>query len=317
MFKHLHLKVGLFVIAVMALALGFLFYVLNARGFFEQQQHLNLAAGSAEGITPGVPITFSGMPIGQVTGVTLNDGGGIVIQAEVNADGARWLRTDSSFTLDKPIVGGAKIKVSSANLDSPQLPDNSTVLLLTSDPSQEIPVLIDRVKTILANIDHITRQDGELASTLANTRTITTRMTGKYGVLEGVLGSEENARPVANSLKNLENLTTRLNQVSTKVDNMLVKTDRWLFAADGVSEQSRQSLAQVHAMLVDAQGSLKRVDALLKNAVDISANIKDGTQDLAKLRAEVDESVSKANDLLNDINRMWPFGSGDKQIKLP
>ena len=317
MFKHLHFKVGLFVIAVMALALGFLFYVLNARGFFEQQQHLNLAAGSAEGITPGVPITFSGMPIGQVTGVTLNDGGGIVIQAEVTADGARWLRTDSSFTLDKPIVGGAKIKVSSANLDSQQLPDNSTVLLLTSDPSQEIPVLIERVKTILANVDHITRQDGELASTLTNTRTITTRMTGKYGVLEGVLGSEENARPVANSLKNLENLTTRLNQVSAKVDAMLVKTDRWLFAADGVSEQSRQSLAQVHAMLVDAQGSLKRVDALLKNSVDISANVKDGTQDLAKLRAEVDESVSKANDLLNDINRMWPFGSGDKQIKLP
>lgn len=317
MFKHLHFKVGLFVIAVLALALGFLFYVLNARGFFEQQQHLNLAAGSAEGITPGVPITFSGMPIGQVTGVTLNDGGGIVIQAEVTADGARWLRTDSSFTLDKPIVGGAKIKVSSANLDSPQLPDNSTVLLLTSDPGQEIPVLIERVKTILANVDHITRQNGELASTLANTKTITTRMTGKYGVLEGVLGSEENARPVANSLKNLESLTARLNQVSNKVDDMLVKTDRWLFAADGVSEQSKQSLAQVHAMLVDAQGSLKRVDALLKNAVDISANVKDGTQDLGKLRAEVDESVSKANDLLNDINRMWPFGSGNKQIKLP
>ncbi len=317
MFKHLHFKVGLFVIAVLALALGFLFYVLNARGFFEQQQHLNLAAGSAEGITPGVPITFSGMPIGQVTGVTLNDGGGIVIQAEVTADGARWLRTDSSFTLDKPIVGGAKIKVSSANLDSPQLPDNSTVLLLTSDPGQEIPVLIERVKTILANVDHITRQDGELASTLANTKTITTRMTGKYGVLEGVMGSEENARPVANSLKNLESLTARLNQVSNKVDDMLVKTDRWLFAADGVSEQSKQSLAQVHAMLVDAQGSLKRVDTLLKNAVDISANVKDGTQNLDKLRAEVDESVSKANDLLNDINRMWPFGSGDKQIKLP
>lgn len=317
MFKHLHFKVGLFVIAVLALALGFLFYVLNARGFFEQQQHLNLAAGSAEGITPGVPITFSGMPIGQVTGVTLNDGGGIVIQAEVTADGARWLRTDSSFTLDKPIVGGAKIKVSSANLDSPQLPDNSTVLLLTSDPGQEIPVLIERVKTILANVDHITRQDGELASTLANTKTITTRMTGKYGVLEGVLGSEENARPVANSLKNLESLTARLNQVSNKVDDMLVKTDRWLFAVDGVSEQSKQSLAQVHAMLVDAQGSLKRVDTLLKNAVDISANVKDGTQNLDKLRAEVDESVSKANDLLNDINRMWPFGSGDKQIKLP
>lgn len=317
MFKHLHLKVGLFVIIVLALALGFLFYVLHARGFFEQRQHLNLATGSAEGITPGVPITFSGMPIGQVTGVTLNDGGGIVIQAEVSANGAKWLRTDSSFTLDKPLVGGARIRVSSANLASPQLPDNATVLLLTTDPSQEIPVLIERVKTILGNVDHLTRQDGELAATLANTRTITTRMTGKYGVLEGVLGSEENARPVASSLKNLESLTQRLNQVSTRVDAMLVKTDRWLFAADGVSEQTRQSLEKVHAMLTEAQGSLRRVDALLKNAVDISANVKDGTQDLGRLRAEVDESVSKANDLLNDISRMWPFGSGDKQIKLP
>lgn len=317
MFKHLHLKVGLFVLAVLALALGFLFYVLHARGFFEHRQHLHLAAASAEGITPGVPVTFSGMPIGQVTGVTLNDDGGIVIQAEISADGAKWLRSDSGFTLDKPIVGGAKIKVSSANLNSPQLPDNSTVLLLTTDPGQEIPVLIEKVKTILANVEHVTRKDGELASTLANTQTITKRMTGKYGVLEGVLGSEENARPVANSLKNLESLTSRLNQVSTKVDAMLVKTDRWLFAADGVSEQTRRSLEKVHAMLAEAQGSLKRVDALLKNAVDISANVKDGTQDLGKLRAEVDESVSKANDLLNDINRMWPFGSGDKQIKLP
>jgi phospholipid/cholesterol/gamma-HCH transport system substrate-binding protein len=316
MFKNLHLKVGIFAVTVIVLTLGFVFYVLHARGFFERQQHLQLAASSAEGISPGMTISFSGMPIGQVTGVELSDAGGIVIQAEVSQDGAKWVRTDSTFTLDKPLVGGAKIKVSSPNLSSPRLPDHATVLLLTSDPTQEIPVLIERIKNILANVEHITRKDGELNGTLANVKTVTTRMTGKYGVLEGVLGSEENARPVVNSLKNLENLTARLNQVSARVDAMLVKTDRWLFAADGLSEQSKQSLAQVRAMLADAQVSLKRVDALLKNAVDISANVKDGTQDLAKLRADVDDSVRKANDLLNDINRMWPFGK-DAEMKLP
>lgn len=316
MFKNLHLKVGLFVITALILAVGFLLYVLHARGFFEQRQHLQLAAASAEGISPGMPLSFSGMPIGQVTGVTLSEAGGIVIKAEVSQDGARWLRTDSSFTLDKPLVGGAKIKVSSPNLSSPKLPDDATVLLLVSDPTQEIPVLIERVKNILANIEHITRQDGELNGTLANAKTITTRMSGKYGVLEGVLGSEENARPVVASLKNLERLTKRLNDVSTKVDVMLAKTDRWLFAEDGLSEQSKQSLALVRAMLTDAQGSLKRVDALLKNAVDISANVKDGTQDIAKLRADIDDSVRKANDLLNDINRIWPFGK-DADMKLP
>lgn len=316
MFKNLHLKVGLFVITALVLALGFLAYVMHARGFFEHRQHLNLAAASAEGISPGMPLTFSGMPIGQVTSVSLSEAGGIVIQAEISQDGAKWLRIDSTFTLDKPLVGGAKIKVSSPNLASPMLPDNATVLLLVSDPTQEIPVLIERVKNILANVEHITRQDGELNSTLANAKTITGRMSGKYGVLEGVLGSEENARPVIASLKNLESLTKRLNEVSAKVDDMLAKTDRWLFAEDGLSEQSKQSLALVRAMLVDAQGSLKRVDDLLKNAVDISANVKDGTQDIAKLRADIDDAVRKANDLLSDINRIWPF-SKEPEMKLP
>lgn len=316
MFKNLHLKVGIFIISVLALALGFAVYVMHARGFFEQQQHLELAASSAEGISPGMSISFSGMPIGQVTGVKLSEAGGIVIQAEISQDGAKWVRTDSTFTLDKPIVGGAKIKVNSPNLTSPKLPDRATVLLLTSDPTQEIPVLIERVKNILANVEHITRKDGELSGTLSNTQNITKRMTGKYGVLEGVLGSEENARPLINSLKNLESMTARLNQVSAKVDAMLVKVDHWLFAAGGLSEQSKQSLAQIRAMLTDAQVSLKRVDDLLKNAVDISANVKDGTQDLVKLRADVDDSVRKANDLLSDINRIWPFGK-DAEMKLP
>ena len=316
MFKNLHLKVGLFVVTVLVLALAFLVYVLHARGFFEQRMQLQLAAASADGIVPGMPLTFSGMPIGQVTSVNLNEAGGIVIKAEISQSGAKWLRTDSIFSLDKPLVGGAKIKVSSPNLSSARMPDQATVLLQVSDPAQEIPALIERAKNILANVEHITRRDGELNSTLANTKTITGRMSGKYGVLEGVLGSEENARPVVNSLKNLESLTARLNEVSAKVDAMLVKTDRWLFAEDGVSEQSKAALSQVRAMLVEAQGSLKRVDELLKNAVDISASVKDGTQDLAKLRADVDDSVRKANDLLNDINRMWPFGQ-DKDLKLP
>ena len=113
-------------------------------------------------------------------------------------------------------------------------------------------MLIERVKNILTNVEHITRQDGELNSSLANVETITTRMRGKYGVLEGILGSEENARPVVASLKNIESLTRRLNEVSAKVDAMLAKTDRWLFAADGMSEQSKQVLVQVRAVLAEA-----------------------------------------------------------------
>ena len=314
--NNFHFKVGIFAAAALALGAAFLIYLLHARGFFENKFQLQLAAASADGVAPGVPLSFSGIVIGQVTTLGLNDEGGIIIRAEFPARNAKWLKTDSSFTLDKPIVGGAKIRVDSPNLSAPALSNNATVLLITSDISKEIPVLVERVKAILANVEHLTRQDGEINATLANVKTVTGRMTGEYGVLESVLGSPEKARVVIDSLEKTRALVTKLDGIVLKMDGMAAKTDQWLFAQNGVAEQTRESLVQIRLMLNDAQSSLKKADALMTNAVDISANVKDGTQDLAILRAEIDDAVRKANGLVNEINKKWPFAR-DTEVKLP
>ncbi len=307
--NKLHFKVGLFAAASLLLAGAFLVYLLHARGFFEKTFHLQLAAASADGVAPGVPVVFSGIEIGRVTTLGLNENGGIIIHTEFLGRDARWLKENSTFTLDKPIVGGAKIRVDSSDLNAPALPDNATMLLLTSDVSKEIPALVERVKAILANVEHLTRKDGELDATLANAKTVTGRMTGKYGMLEGVLGSPEKARAVTDSLDRTRALMTRL-------DSMAAKTDQWLYDEKGVAAQTRESLAQIRLMLNDAQSSLKKADTMMTNAVAISANVKDGTQDLAQLRAEIDDAVRKANDLVNQINQKWPF-SRNPEVKLP
>ncbi len=312
----LHFKVGLFAAASLLLAGVFLAYLLHARGFFEDRVHLQLAAASADGVAPGVPVVFSGIEIGRVTTLGLNDNGGIIIHTEFLARNSKWLRENSSFTLDKPIVGGAKIRVDSPDLKAPALPDNATMLLTTSDVSKEIPVLVERVKAILANVEHLTRKDGEINATLANVKTVTGRMTGEYGMLESILGSPEKARAVTDSLEKTRALMTKLDGMALKIDGMATKADSWLFAPNGVAEQTNGSLAQVRLMLTDAQSSLKKADALMSNAVAISADVKEGTQDIAKLRAEIDDAVRKANALVNEINKKWPFAR-DPEVKLP
>lgn len=314
--NKLNFKVGLFALASLLLGVGFLVYLLHARGFFEDTFHLRLAASSADSVTPGVPLVFSGIEIGNVSSVGLNENGGILIQLNLLARNAKWLRQNSTFTLDKPIVGSAKIRVDSPDLSAPALPDHATMLLLTSDVTKEIPVLVERVKAILANVEYLTRKDGEINSTLANVQTVTGRMTGEYGVLEGVLGSPEKARAVTDSLEKTRALMTRLDSLALKVDGMAAKTDQWLFAQNGVAEHTRESLAQVRLMLNDAQSSLKKADALMSNAVAISADVKAGTQDIAALRAEIDDAVRKANGLVNEINKKWPFAR-DPEVKLP
>jgi phospholipid/cholesterol/gamma-HCH transport system substrate-binding protein len=314
--NKLHFKVGLFAVASLLLAGAFLVYLLHARGFFEDTFHLQLAAASADGVAPGVPIVFSGIEIGRVTTLGLNEEGGIVIHAEFMERNAKWLRENSTFTLDKPIVGGARIHVDSPDLDAPALSDDATVLLLTSDISKELPALVERVKAVLDNVEYLTRKDGEINATLANVKTVTGRMTGEYGMLESILGSPEKARTVTDSLDKTRALIGKLDGLVVKVDGMAGKTDRWLFAPDGMAEQTRESLAQIRLMLNDAQSSLKKADAMMTNAVEISADVKEGTQDIAMLRAEIDDAVSKANALVNKINKMWPFAR-DPEVKLP
>ncbi|MFZ3042233.1 MAG: MlaD family protein [Thiobacillus sp.] len=314
--NKLHFKVGLFAAASLLLAGAFVVYLLHARGFFEETFHLQLAAASADGVAPGVPVVFSGIEIGRVTTLGLNEEGGIIIHATFYERNAKWLKENSTFTLDKPIVGGAKIRVDSPDLDAPALPDDATVLLLTSDISKELPALVERVKAVLDNVEHLTRKDGEITATLANLQTVTGRMTGEYGMLEGILGSPEKARVVTDSLDGIRALVGRLDSLALKVDGMAVKTDQWLFAPAGVAEQTHEALAQIRLMLNDAQSSLEKADAMMTNAVAISADVKEGTQDIATLRAEVDDAVSKANALVNKINKMWPFAS-EPEVKLP
>ncbi len=314
--NKLHFKVGLFAAASLLLAVAFVVYLLHARGFFEDTFHLQLAAASADGVAPGVPVVFSGIEIGRVTTLGLNEAGGILIHATFFERNAKWLKESSTFTLDKPLVGGAKIHVDSPDLDAPALPDNATVLLLTSDISKELPALVERVKAVLDNVEHLTRKDGEINATLANLQTVTGRMTGEYGMLEGILGSPEKARAVTDSLDNIRALVARLDSLALKVDGMAVKADQWLFAPEGVAGQTQEALTQIRLMLNDAQSSLKKADAMMTNSVAISADVKEGTQDIATLRAEIDDAVSKANALVNKINRIWPFAS-EPEVKLP
>jgi phospholipid/cholesterol/gamma-HCH transport system substrate-binding protein len=190
------------------------------------------------------------------------------------------------------------------------------MLLLTSDISKEIPALVERVKAILANVEYLTRKDGDINASLANVKTLTGRMTGEYGMLEGVLGSPEKARALTDSLEKTRALITKLDSLALKMDGMAGKADQWLFAPKGVADQTRESLDQVRLMLNDAQSSLKKADVAMSNVVTISANVKDGTQDLAKLRTEIDDAVRKANGLINEINKKWPFAR-DPEVKLP
>lgn len=321
--KNLEFKVGLLLLLTLLLAAGFGLYVLYARGAFENTQRLTLVADNAEGVSIGMPMTFSGFPVGQVERMTLASDGMVRITMAIPAKDARWLRDSSVFTLEKSLLGGAKIRAFSANLKDPVLADGSERPLYSGDTAEEIPVLVAKAKSILENVANMTRTESDLNRSLAHVNTVTERMTGEYGVLEGVLGTPEKAQKLVSALDRANTLLNTLNGVSLRVDGVLAKTDQRVFGQDGVLDGAQNAIRQVNALLGDTRESLKKADAIIKevqgaatNVNAITADARTATTDLGELRSQVDDSLSKVNHLINEINRKWPFAR-DVEIKLP
>jgi phospholipid/cholesterol/gamma-HCH transport system substrate-binding protein len=321
--KNLEFKVGLLLALTLFLAVAFTLYALYARGAFERTQSLTLVTENAEGVSVGMKMTFSGFPIGQVKRMTLTDKGSVRIEMAIPVKDARWLRESSIFTLEKSLVGGAKIRAYSTNLNDPILASGAERALLVGDAMEEINGIIQRVKNILDNVEQMTAADSSISRSLAHVQTVTERMAGEQGVVGGLLGSPENARKVIDAIDHANTLLKSLNGVSLKLDGMLGKADQQVFGQDGVLPEAQKAVRQVNGLLTDIRESLKKADAILREAQGavanvnaITADVKGATTDLATLRAEVDDSLRKVNHLINEINRKWPFAR-DVEIKLP
>jgi phospholipid/cholesterol/gamma-HCH transport system substrate-binding protein len=314
--RNLGIRAGLLLGVTLVIAIGFVLYVLYARGVFEATQRLTLIADNAEGVSVGMDLTFSGFPVGRVTRLALAEDGKARIEIEVPRRDARWLRASTVFTLELSLVGGGKLRAYTASLQDAPLPDEALRPVLRGDTAAEIPRLVASLRTILDNVDQMTAPGASLQASLENVRTLTTRMAGKQGALAGILGSEDNATKVLATIERANALLGSLGGVSAKLDAVLSKTDRRVFGEGGVMDETQKAVAQANAILAELRENLKRVDAILANAQAASGNVKAATTDLAALRAEVEASLRKVAQLIDEINRKWPF-ERDTQIKLP
>ena len=218
--RNLGVKVGMLIAFTVTVIGGFIVYVLFARGVFEQTQRMYLITDNAEGLSVGTDLTFAGFPIGRVRRIALRDDGKVRISVRVPVSEAKWLRETSVFVVEVPLVGSARLRAYSSNLQDPPLPDGAERPVLRGDTQQEIPRMVATLRAVLENIDQMTESGSSLQQSINNARTVTERMAGKYGVLGGVLGGEDHARKVIAAIDRANALLASLGGVSLKLKGM-------------------------------------------------------------------------------------------------
>ncbi|MCW5625799.1 MAG: MCE family protein, partial [Burkholderiales bacterium] len=236
---YLRLKVGILLVLVPLIVVGMVLYTLHARGVFEASRTVSLLAADADGVSTGMPVTFSGFPIGRVIRMSLQDDGRVHVEVRIPEKEARWLRTTSVFTLDQPIIGSAKIRVTTPDIAAPPLPAGATVELVKRDATAQLPQILERTDAVLANVEAMTGGDSSLRDTLASLQVLSRRMSGEFGALEGLTGSPERARQVLGTLERADALVASLRQTSRQLEQLTARADQRLFAAGGMADETR------------------------------------------------------------------------------
>jgi len=295
---------------------GFVLYVMFARGVFEQTQQLVLTSDDSEGVIVGMDMTFSGFPIGRVRRIELADDGKVRIVMEVPQKDARWLRTSSIFTLERGMVGDTRIRAFSGILTDPPLPANAERALLRGDMTAEIPRVVATVRALLENLENMTAEQSSVNTSLAHIKTVTERLTSRYGMLTGMLGSEDNAKKLIATLDNSNTLLKNADQRVFGKGGVVDDTQATLKSTQATLSSSQAAIAQLTALLTDTRQTLTKVDAVLGEAQAVGANARTVSADLGILRTEVEANLRKISQLTDEINRKWPFAR-DTEIKLP
>jgi phospholipid/cholesterol/gamma-HCH transport system substrate-binding protein len=315
--KHLEMKAIMLLAFTVALIVGSALFLLRARGFFEPKQQLILLADNAEGVVAGMDLTFSGFPIGTVKKVSLSERGQVRVEIDVIRRDAKWLRTSSVYTLVKPLFGAAQLRAYSGVLSDPPLSDGAERPVLRGDFNEEIGRVIGATNGVLDNLNDITASNSELNKAFVNLQAFTDKLQSKRGgALTAIFGNEEDARKLVAAVERANAAMAEIQKLATRGETLVSHADTRLFARNGLADDAQAAVRQLQTLLTDARGTLQNANAVLKEAQGVAGNVNKATEDLGSLRNDVEANLRKIEDLLNDLNRKWPFAK-ERKIELP
>jgi len=161
------IKVGLFIVCTTIIICLALLYLAREKGFFEIVYTFTLSSKSGDGFTEGMPVVFSGFDIGKVHALELNDKGIVLIKIKIPQRHIKWIRTDSTFIIYRPLIGAARIVVTTNNLNSKPMPNDKIPEVETvndiNDAIEKIQPLLEKITQIAENLERLSSKIDAMA----------------------------------------------------------------------------------------------------------------------------------------------------------
>lgn len=261
-----HVVVGAFTLAVLTAALLFVWWFAAAGQTAERAIYRIQFQGAVSGLTPGSPVQFNGIRVGDVAKLDFdpNDPSRVVVRVEIAKNTP--VRTDTRARLEMlGLTGGAAIQLTGGSTTAKGFP---LVTTKDGDPNNA-PVLL--------------AEGSAFQDILEGARTVLDQAQTTFGDIQGLVGNSRGS--IERSLQNVEQFTAALAANSDDLKSFMQNT--------GVAARQIGNLADNLVPLVtDIQNLVKavdvnKVDQTMSNAVAFSQSLKNAGPDVEKAVKQV------------------------------
>jgi phospholipid/cholesterol/gamma-HCH transport system substrate-binding protein len=323
--------IGLFTLAVVAAAFGFVYWFSGGESGQRRQPVRVVFAGSVSGLSKGSAVLFNGIRVGEVTDISLLPEDPRRVVATVEVDKVTPIRTDTRARLEyQGLTGVGMIALTGGEPGSPPL---------VAGPGQSLPTifadrsdfqdLIETARTIARRADEVLEQVGRVVSDNEGSINRTVQNVERFSQALGdnAAGLDRFLAQVGQAAERIGPLAERLETLSTNLDELVRSVDRQQVArivqnveafsqtlgdsrqviadtlrdAASLAKQLNETAPKLDAALTDVGAIAKAVDpAKLGSMID---NADRFAQSLGRSSEDVEKTIEQARSITEKLNR--------------
>ena len=290
-------RVGLIVFAGIVLIAALMLNFSRGVGTFKSKYEIKMRARTAAGLVPRAAVSLSGVQIGNVKSVELDQASkSVVVRITILKEFP--LHNDSKFVIEqRGVLGDQFVEISPGSPDSPLLKDGDEVngvepfnLLATAESADKLLKQFDHLGATVS--EAITRLNNQvldartlsnLSRTIENFQAVPAHMVGLIDNASGVISNAGPALTLA--LTNLLAFSSKLEKVAMEVDEAILT--------------NRMELNESMKNLRDATASLKQMTAELQSGKGLAGGLLKDEQ----MRAQFALTISNLSIVSSNLAR--------------
>lgn len=286
-----HIVIGLFALAVIAAGMAFIYWVAEIGGQENTAEVIFQFNGPVNGLSPGSPVLFNGIQVGEVRTLSLNPNNPQEALALAVVEGDTPIRTDTDASLGiTGITGTAFVALRGGSMDEPAVLDPNTPVIIEAQVSA-VQDLIDGARNVLGRADDAMQTIENFL--LVNEPFITQTIADINEVTSAVASQSDNIELL---MEGVGSIASEISGLSGRLEGIIAGSEQLIAAVDPESvsevvENVRVASTEFRGIGEDARALMSRGEVVFDNLEASSGTLVETLNTVQSVVEAVDPAV--------------------------